>query len=348
MSKQLSYISIIYFLLRAFFIGFSFDLLIKTTRQDAWACVLLAYIVGFLPVLLIHYIASYEPEKNLKEKIDLLFPHTKKIIIFLIVTGVLFLSILSFWNLCNLITSQFLNKTPKFVIGISFLIPILLLLSKEDKVIARVSLILFYISMFLFVMSFLGLIFQFKLSNFQPYLTNNITKPVFSYIGFQVFPILLLLIFPDKNILPSLEKGYLLTAITLFIYTALIIGILGAPLAFVYQYPEFHLFKRAYESILTYRLENFFTTQWLFDIFIFCTVSLKSCNQLITWEKGIKSYVFPILMLLFSIFLFKDNTIANTIFIQYLSYILPSLFSIIIILLAIQVAKKKRRKSPSI
>ncbi len=160
MSKQLSYTTISYFLCRALFIGLTFSILIKEAKQDSWLSLILAFILGFIPVLLIHYIASYQPEKSLKQKYEQLFPYTNKLLMLLTGIGIFLLATLSFWNLCNLITSQFLNKTPKIVVGISFIVPIILILSKEEKVIPRVSTVLFYLSFFLFIF-----LFSFQLEN---------------------------------------------------------------------------------------------------------------------------------------------------------------------------------------
>lgn len=346
MNKQLSYISIIYFLCRAFFVGIGFSVLIKDAKQDAWISLLVAFILGFVPVLLISYISSYKPKMSLKEKYENLFPILGKSITIFTTIGILLLASLSFWNLSNFITSQFLNKTPKIIIGISFIIPILLLLQKEEKIIPRVSLILFYLSMFLFLIGIIGLIFQIDFQNFLPILENDISKPITAYIGFQILPIFLILFFPNNQIQDSIKKGYILSSISIFIHTTFLIGILTPNLAIIYQYPEFHILKRAYQGILTYRLENALSIQWIFDIFIYCVVSLKGCNDLMGWNKNYKRYIFPIIMLVISNYLFKDNTIANTIIHQYLSYLVPLFFSIIILLLSIKIFIKKRRSTP--
>ncbi len=346
MKKSLSYISIIYFLSRAFFIGASFSLMLKFSKQDIWISLLLAFPIGFLFLFLIQYIASYLPEKNLQEKISHLFPNISQILIWIIILLFLFLTSLSFWNLSNLITSEFLNKTPKIVVGISFLIPLLMLMNKEEKIISRVSLILFYISIFLFLVSLNGLIFQIHFDNFKPILANPLTKSILPYLGFQVFPIFLILIFPNQEILGSIKKGYVISFLVLFINTIFTVGVLGVDLATIYQYPEFHILKRAYQGILTYRLENFLTIQWLLDIFIFSSVALKGCNQLAGFQKDWKIYLFPILTFLVSIFLFKDNTIANTFIEKYLMYLLPIFMIGLLFLLTIKVFYKKRRYPP--
>ncbi len=346
MRHKLSYISLSYFLARSFFIGITFSLLLKGSKQDAWISLLLAILIGLLGIEMIRYIASYQKELCFKEKIVLLFPRFQYLLVPCLTLFLLLLTSLNFWNLANLITSQFLNKTPKFVVEISFFVPILLLLTKNEKVITRVSLILFYISIFLFFFSFIGLFFQFQPDHFKPILQNSILPSTLPFLGFHIFPLFLLLFFPNEEILPHIRKGYLLASFSLFLVTVTIIGVLGVDLALIYQYPEFHILKRAYEGVLSYRLENILTVQWIFDIFIFCSVCLKGCNELCHFEKK-KRFLLPFSMILLSTYLFKDNTIANTVLEKYLVYIVPLFFFLLLSLFCIQIFLKKRRNSPT-
>lgn len=341
MNKQLSYTAIIYFLLRATFIGISFSILLEHSKQDSWIVILLSYLIGFIPLLLVEYIAKYESDKTFVEKIKLIFPKTNKLIICFMLVGFFFITIINFCNLANLITSQFLSKTPNIVILISFIIPIMLLVAKDNKIIARTSLMLFYIALFLFITCVLGLITKFKLTNFQPVMTNSITSSIYPYMGFHVMPLFLILFFPNKEIIPSLKKGYIISSITLFLTFITIIGILGVELCLIYQYPEFHILKRSYEGILTVRLENIFAVQCIFDIFIFCVVCLKNCNHLLNIHKGFKQTIIPIILVITSFFLFKSNNITNNDNINYLGIIFPTFFLFLIIIFSLKIFIKK-------
>lgn len=342
MNKQLSYTSIIYFLLRATFIGISFSCLIHSSKQDSWLAIIIAYIIGIIPLLLITYIAKWESDKSFTDKIELLFPKAKKLIILFMLIGFFLMATINFCNLANLITSQFLSKTPNIVILISFIIPIILLVSKDNKIIARVSLILFYIAIFLFITCVLGLITKFKFSNFQPVMNNPIASSVYSYIGFHIMPLFLILFFPNNEIISSLKKGYLISSITLFLTFITIIGILGIELCLIYQYPEFHILKRSYEGILTVRLENIFAIQCIFDIFIFCVVCLKNCNHLLNIHKGYKQSIISLILVITSFLLFKINTITtnNNTYIIGISFNI--FFTILLILFSFKIFIKKR------
>ena len=65
--------SIVYFLSRAYFIGISLNSLIVISKQDSWFSILLATLIGIIPLLMFLYIFSYEPDLNLNQKIIKLF-----------------------------------------------------------------------------------------------------------------------------------------------------------------------------------------------------------------------------------------------------------------------------------
>lgn len=342
MNKQISYTSVVYFLLRATFIGISFSLLIQTSKQDSWIVILLSYLIGIIPLLLVEYIAKYKSDISFIDKIKIIFPKINKLIIFIMLLGFFLMALINFCNLANLITSQFLSKTPNFVILISFIIPIILLVSKDNKIIARTSLILFYIAIFLFITCVLGLITKFKFSNFEPVMTNPITKSIYPYMGFHVMPLFLILFFPNNEIIPSLKKGYIISAITLFLTFITIIGILGVELCLIYQYPEFHILKRSYEGILTVRLENIFAVQCIFDIFIFCVVCLKNCNHLLNVHNGFKQSVLSVILLVIAFFLFKFSDITNNSDTYYLGLAFPIFFTFLLIIFSLKIFIKKK------
>ena len=55
--------SITYFLIRAYFIGLTFNVLLTTAKQDNWICIILGIILGFIPLLIFFYIFNYEPNE---------------------------------------------------------------------------------------------------------------------------------------------------------------------------------------------------------------------------------------------------------------------------------------------
>lgn len=341
MNNRLSYTSLIYFILRATSLGISFALIVRFAKQDSWLAIIIGTIIGIIPVLLVEYIAKYESDKTFVDKIKIVFPKSYKIISTIMLIGFFTITIINFSNLTTLITSQFLSKTPNIVIAIVFIIPIALLITKDNKIIARVSLILFYASIFLFLMSLLGFLNQLDLSNLKPALTNPILPSAYYYLSFNIMPIFLILFFPNKDIIPCLKKGYLLSSITIFIIIITTLAILGPDLTLLYQYPQFHILKRLYQDFLTFRLENIFAVQFIFDIFIFCVVCLKNCNHLLNFHQGYKQIIIPIILLIITTLLFATNTVSYTNMIINISLIFSIFFAFLILLFSIKIFTKK-------
>ena len=129
MNKSISYTAVIYFLLRASFIGISFSILLDNSKQDSWIVIILSYLIGIIPLLLIEYIAKYRSDKSFLDKTKLLSPKANKIIKLFMFITFFFIATINFCNLANLITSQFLSKTPNLIILISFAVPIIMLVS---------------------------------------------------------------------------------------------------------------------------------------------------------------------------------------------------------------------------
>ena len=326
MKNIFGYTTIAYFISRAFFAGITSLSLISQTNQDAWISLFFAIMIGLIPVYIFHKIASYDEELNIVQKIDKLFPNSGKYIKILLGIGVFAIVILNFWNLINLITTQFLNKTPNYVIGISLIIPIILLINKDNKIIARVSTILFFFSIILVITSVIGLLPKIQIDNLKPFMENNYLKGIIPYISYNTLPLFIILIFPNRYIKRSIIHGYIISSISLFIGLLFLISILGVNLVILFQYPEFHLLKLAFDGFITFRLENILAIQWIFDIFIFTTIGIKFCNETFNIKNN---YIIPIIILILTNYIFPNNTIANTIITYYLPYIIPFIFLLI-------------------
>lgn len=343
--KKMGYIAIAYFLCRSMFIGVSFVSLTLSSNQDAWLSILLAMLLGIIPVFIFYKIANYKEDLNIIEKIDKLFPNTKNIIHIILFICIMFICIINFWNLDNLIASQFLNKTPAIVIGISFLIPVIYLNKQKNHVIARSSLILLFISFIFYILSILGLIDKVKLDNLMPILNNNILKGSIAYLCYNILPLYLLLVFPNKDIKKSITKGYILSSISLLFITIFAITVTGINVTKIYQYPEFQILKFAFEGSNSYRLENVLATQWIIDIYVFISIGIKYCKETI---KTKNDYIIPIIILFISNFIFSNNTIANKLFTKYIPYILLLAFFIIPFIIFIKIQIKKESKDSKI
>lgn len=340
MRKEFGYTTLAYFIYRAAFIGISSVSLVTLTHQDSWISILIAFIIGFIPILLFYKIASIKEELNILEKIDYSFPKLGKYLKFILGLAVFCLILLNFWNLTNLVVSQFLSRTPTLVISISLIIPIIYLISQNNLVISRTSLILFFLTAMFWLLSATGLISKFQFNNLMPVLEYNPLKGVIPYISYNILPIFILLIFPNKYIKKSLFTGYVIASSSIFIVMILMIAILGINLVTIIQYPEFHILKLVFEGFLTYRLENMLATQWIFDILIFTSIGLKFCNESFNLKR---IYIFPIILIFINSILFKNNTIANELVTYCFPYIIPIFFFIIPLIIYLKLRKTESK-----
>ena len=338
MKKNLGYISLSYFMFRASFIGITTLCITTLAKQDSYITIFLSIIFGLLPILLFYSIANYRCDLSIVDKINLLFPKSWEIIRSLLGLSAFSLTLLNFGNLTNLIKTQFLNETPTLAIGIFLIFPIILLITKSNNIISRVSTILFFMSLILIITTYTGLINKIDVDNFKPFLEYNPTNGIIPFISYTILPSFMLLIFPNKNIKDSILKGFFISSISLIIYLILLISVLGIDLVLLFEYPEFHLLKLVYENFISFRLENFLTIQWILDIFIYTSVGLKFSNEMLGIEK---KYILPLIMIILNTFLeLVNSTFMIKLIIYIIPYVIPIFFLIIPLIIFIKEKKE--------
>lgn len=336
--------SIVYFLIRAYFIGLTFNVLLTTSKQDNWLCIILGIIFGFIPLLIFFYIFNYEPDLNLNEKNIKLFGKIfGNIINILLASFTFFLIITIFSNLITFIHSDYLSRTPTILIGITFLIAIFYSVYKGVNAISRSCLMLFYISLILVLISNIGLLSQIDINNFKPILFSktNLINGTYSYIAYNVLPLYLINIIPKNKIknnnktIKTIIIFYLIAALTLFLVVFNIIGIFGVKLARLYQYPEFQILKHVSLVGLSARLDSILFIQWIFDLLIFVIVGLyyiiSTTHIFIKEKKNICLIIYSAILMLFSE-LITNNIFINLISLKFLPHVI-SITTVIIFLL---------------
>ncbi len=330
----LSYIALIYFMCRSTYVGITFSILKNEVRQDAYISMFISILIGLVYIFIFKHICSFKSENNIINKINVLFKHNKIIhsILILIISSLI---ILNYWNLMNLITSQFLNKTLKIIIGITFLIPITYIIKQKLVIIPRVGLILFYMSILIYVLSVLGLFNKINLSNLEPILENNIFKGIIPFISYNVIPIFFILLFPNDKIKKNLYKGYIVGTISILLVSIFIISILGINLTILYRYSEFNILKFAYEKVINYRLENLLSIQWILDIFMFIVIGIKYVSITL---KDKYTNILPFIYFILSIYIIPSIFIFNDI-IKILPHIIFILFNCVLLIILIKIKR---------
>lgn len=325
--KQNEYSVLTFFVSRCFFAGVAIHNITYIAKQDSWISVIIAFLAGLIPFALFYALLNFDPSLNIVKL-------TKKycgkffgtIINLIFICSLTFHASIVLWNLSNFINSQFLFKTPILVISIFFMLPVVYTVSKGFKTIGRTSLILFLMTIIIYIITALSLFSKINLSNLFPMFENGFMPVLdgalvsFSYSAIAIYP---LLIIPKNDIKEnnklgkSLLKFYLINFISMFIVVFFIITIFGSPLTNLYQYPEFHILKTVNVANFFQRVESILAFQWLFDfavgLMVFIYYLKTAIQQTFNFEnKGnnILILIISAIVIFLSTIIFKNNTIA--------------------------------------
>lgn len=351
----------VFYIMRCSFVGITINNLILMAKQDSYISVILGFLLGFIPLFLYLYLMNYKKDYNINDLIELFFGKKfGRIINILICIFLLYLSTVIFWNLTNLITSQYLSRTPALAIGVMFIIPTIYLLCKGIGVIGKCSVIFFYFSILLALLPIIGLQFQVRLENIMPFLEHGITPVVnggLQFITNSVLVLFLLLSIPkemiqdDKKFNKRIIMMYCVTSIILFSLVFLIITVFGVRLATLYQYPEFHLLKRVSIIGFIQRIESTLAIQWIFDIFMTNIFTLyfishyfvKTFQLKEKWKRNLFISSLSIFVLIVSNYIFNNNTVGTIFFKNTFPTILSIIFFGLPLLILIMTRFKKNK-----
>ena len=338
------------------FIGIGIDNIVEKSGVDSYMSPVIAFLLGIPLFLLILYIYNYNKDKTIGEKIIELYGKILGNIINIILILVFFtLGSIIIYSLCNFITSQFLSETPILIVAGLFVAISIYLVSKGIETISRVGLILSFLCILLFIIGASFLVPEVNLDNLKPVLVHGIGKPFNSAIGIvsvNILPTMILLIIPKNNIVNQKQYNkyaivtYIISLVITFTFIFMTLSSLGIYLTSSYQYPEYIVLKKI--NILNFinRIENLISIQWVYGIFIYLTYIIYYIKTSIKkdFKNNISTYIIGILLLL-SIFIFKNNTIYNSFCYHYLRYVTLTILPIIIIT-SILIFIKKRKIQP--
>lgn len=355
--NNMEYAILNYFLTRAFFIGITFSCLIKLTKQDSWIIPLISIFIGLIFIMLINYIVSFKENKSIIEKIYFLFNSKVRyaISLLLILIGI-FYNIANTINLNNFIHTQFLNKTPILLISIIFLSVTFYILTKGINVITKTTVIIFYISIFLVLITFIGLLPKFHLSNLKPMFQYNETNMLNSlrfYYTFNITPILFLTVIPKSNIknaktFKALSISYIISTSAIFISILLTLGVFGYELASIYEYPEFQVLKQISLIGVSSRIESILVLQWIFDLFIynvFIIFYICNCIKKLIIKKDLNInliyLIYSIILIIVLNYISKYNIFIENFILNYAFKYISVITIVIVILICLKIKLRK-------
>lgn len=335
--NSFNYNTLLFFLVRCLFIGICFNNLIIISKLDSWISILIGIIISIFPLSLYYYINSKYPSLNIYEIIN------NNFISSLLSIFVFFFSASSYWNIINFISSQFLYKTPDILISLLFITSIIYINYKGLKTILRVSTMLFYVTVLLFLLSFIGLIIQTDLENLMPvFMSSNkeIILGSMHLIAYNTLPLFMLLVIPKDYIKIDIKSNlfmFVFASFMIFAYCFLVLSIYGIDIATLLHFPEFHVLKRLTLMGFVKRLENIFSVQWAFDYFIFISFAIYFICQNPLLKKFKFNYiVISLLLVITSNNMFSSNTVGYNFTLKYLPYFIYLFFLLLPIYLSIK------------
>lgn len=325
----LQYMVLVIFLSRSFLIGIGYSNILSISKYDSYISIVIGFIIGFIPILLLCHLN--------KKDINLFSLIKSKILKYIFIFIVIFLFIFLFKDLINFVNLKYLFNSSLLFISILFILPIIYIVNKGIESIGRSSLIMFYISILLFIITSISLIRFVNINNFKPFLKTDLKDMLYSsikYISYTIPPIIFLNIIPKNNNIKYnkyLIIGYVLSFISSFI---IIIFMSSYSYEFIskFDYPLYILIKKieydfvsSPENILSF----FFIIDYFYSLIIYIyIIKYYLENELNLKKKLLNIIYFITLILLLYISIYKDIHIEILFVILLFSLILFLVYSI--------------------
>ena len=263
-----------YFNTRALFMGIGLSRIISQAHEYSY----ISIILGTLIVLFLLYLLKLEMKNSF---INILLNSC--------------IIIMSLVLLINMISTMYLTKMPKLLIGLPFVLLLLYLLNKKEIVLYRLSGIMLFFNLLCYLFAFFSLSRYFTFDNF--YYTNVSIKSVVTcaleFALYSITPTFLTRNSETKDI--NIYKMYLVSCFTMGIIFMLTYGILGANVSSIVRYPEYLILKEVSLTTAIQNIENIVSYMWIIDVFIL----LASCGNSIknnVKNKWVINIILPILL----------------------------------------------------
>ena len=308
----------VFFLSQVSFFPVISHILFKTTKQDTWISVIIGCVIGFIFIKLFLFLQQKKKDMSIFEycvyKLGNIFGNTINIFLCFIT---LFIITIIFSKFCVFLNVNFLNEIPTLALGLFLLLVSIYAVNKGFETISRTAQLLAILSLILFVLGFVLLIYYTDVNNIKPIFNSgisNITKSSLLYSLSSIIPIFLLLVVPKtevtniKNYNKSVLLGYIISTVMTFLIFLITILVLGSNLAIIFEYPEYIALKQIQFFHFVERLENFISIIWIFNVFVFTTFGIYFIDEFLKFKFNIsnKKNKFVLLLILVIIILFSN------------------------------------------
>ncbi len=338
------YSSILFFISETLFLSVGISDILNKSKNDAIISGILGIILSFIFLYLILKFNDYERNLNIFEKLDKLFgKYIGNIISIILVILSLLYFIYLLWSQNIYVQNKYLEETSSIITTLFFLIPVLLLVKKDMKVISKVSIAIFFVTIIELLFSYINLFNKIDLNNYLPIFNtkaNNILISSIKYASYSITPVIFLLVTP-KNSINNPDKlnrnlyiFNLISGIKFLIVVSFLIGIFGIDLSKLFYYPEYSLVKKINTLNFIQNVQNLLTVNSIYKLLISEVLSLFFIKTYFEYKNYNKIifYIMIIISVFLSFNLFNNSTIGYNFIKEYYIniYTIPILLLIII------------------
>ena len=352
--SKLGFSSICYFLTQVMFLKVGTTMILNSSLHGCVLSIVLGSIFSLIILFFLFKIFNYEKDLSIFKKIEKLYgkPIGTIINLFLVIIFTLFFIYL-LYSVNSYVQNKYLDKTPNYIILILFLIPTIWCVICNMKVISKVALSLFFISIFMVLFGVFNLFIKIDIDNFKPFFNTPflcVIKNALVFTSYFTTPTFLLLttpknmIYDSKNINKDITNFFVLSLINYLCIFVFIIGIFGIDLAKIFSYPEYSLMKKINYFDFIQHVENIATIQFLYCFFISSVMSLNFIKEYLKYINRYKKIPFFIIIgicLILALNLFNNTTIGYNFVKNYYIYIYSIPLFIIIMFSNIIIKLKK-------
>lgn len=338
------YSSILFFISETCFLSVGLSEILTLSKTDSIISGIIGIILSFIFLYLILKFNDYEKNLNIFKKIDKLYGKTigNLINIILVIISSLYFSYV-LWSQNVYVQNKYLEESSTIITTLFFLIPVILLVKSNMKVISKVSIAIFIVTIFEIIFSYSNLINKVDFNNFKPIFNTSISNIVISsikYASYSISPVIFLLttskneIEKAKELNKNLYIFNLVSGIKFLLTIFFLIGIFGIDLSKMFYYPEYSLMKKINTFNFIQNVQNILTINSIYNLLISEVLSLYFVKKYFEHKKinNTLFYLLVIILVIISINFFKNSTVGYNFIKNNLLYLFTiPVFSIIII-----------------
>ena len=321
MNKNYAYKLIIF----AFTYGISFYYLKTFSKQNSWLIVIIGSIIGLAYIKMISKIKNSCQNKTIYEINKIVLGNTIGSFVNILFSLVFaLLSTILLWYLSIYLKTNFFDETPTIIINIILMLPIIYAINKNELCFSKSNVIFSYIVYFLTIISFIFLLPQVELSNFKPFNEIRMNGMINALFGFTTTAFLPTYAINGKKLLnlkESVKIIALIIGIVFFTY-----AVLGNSLVEMVDFPEFFVLRKIGLNANGTRIDGLLIIGWFLSTYVTNMTFILFIKDFFEYEfkpyKNNYSYLIVIIILTFSLFIFKNITVGKLFILKILPTIL--------------------------